>query len=244
MRGILFLTVLISSVSYAQQTAVLPDAPQPAPQTEDQPKRFHGMMGLMPDSGVSAGVIPPPPAPMQSFVLATQNSFYPTSFALVGLTSLVTKGLDTHPEFGKGPKGYWEYYWRGFADRTLGSYSVIFVYPTLLRQDTRYVPAGKGPVIKRGLYAASRVFVARSYSGENVFNASEVLGRGTAIAISTAYYPSQRRTAGEQAPRFAYALGFDAATNAFYEFWPDIAKHIWRRHSVNTVDDGAHLGER
>jgi len=54
-----------------------------------------------------------------------------------------------------------------------------------------------------------------------------------AQAISIAYYPSQDRTGGALATTYAYALGRDALTNVFREFWPDIASHVLHRHSSN-----------
>jgi len=44
------------------------------------------------------------------------------------------------------------------------------------------------------------------------------------------YYPSQDRTAGDLALKYGYALGRDALTNMFREFWPDIATHVLHRH--------------
>ena len=196
--------------------------------SRQQPKRI---LGIMPNyRAVSAGAIPPPPAPKQAFGIATQNSFDYSSFIFVGVTSLMAEGTAAHPQLGKGVPGYWSYYWRGFVDKTNGNYLVIFAFPTVLHQDTRYYAKGEGPVFKRGLYAASSVLITPSYSGRNTFNASEILGRGAAQAISTTYYPSSDRTAGAVAEKYAYAVGRDALTNTFREFWPDIATHILHRH--------------
>jgi hypothetical protein len=89
---------------------------------------------------------------------------------------------------------------------------------------------GEGSIWKRGLYAATRIFVARNYHGENTLNVSELLGRGIAQGISTTYYPSQSNTGEELATKYAYSLGRDALTNVFREFWPDIATHVFHRH--------------
>jgi hypothetical protein len=51
-----------------------------------------------------------------------------------------------------------------------------------------------------------------------------------AQAISLSYYPSKTRTAGAISAKYGYALLRDAATNAFREFWPDIAVHVLHRH--------------
>jgi hypothetical protein len=161
---------------------------------------------------------------------ATQNSFDYSSFIFVGITSLLAEGTDAHSQLGKGIAGFGRYYWRGFVDKTDGNYLVIFVLPTVFHQDERYYALGKGSIWKRGFYAASRIAITPDYHGHNSFNVSELLGRGMAQGISVAYYPSGSRTAEALATKYAYAIGRDALTNVFREFWPDIAEHVLHRH--------------
>ena len=179
---------------------------------------------------VSAGAIPPPPTPKQAFVIATRNSFDYSSFIFVGITSLLAQGTNAHPQLGKGIGGYGQYYWRGLVDKTDGNYLVIFALPTLFHQDERYYALGKGSFWKRAVYSASRILITPNYEGHNSFNVSELLGKGIAQGISVSYYPSQTRTAGSIATKYGYAIGRDALTNVFREFWPDIAVHVLHRH--------------
>ncbi|MFZ0962976.1 MAG: hypothetical protein WAO35_19080 [Terriglobia bacterium] len=179
---------------------------------------------------VSAGVTPPPPTPKQAFVIATQNSFDYSSFIFVGITSALAEGTNTHAQLGKGLPGFGRYYWRGFVDKTDGNYLVIFALPTVFHQDERYYSLGRGSVWKRIVYSTSRVIITPDYQGHASFNASEILGRGISQGISLAYYPSQTRTVGGIASKFGFAIGRDALTNAFREFWPDINAHVLHRH--------------
>jgi hypothetical protein len=179
---------------------------------------------------VSAGALPPPPTPKQSFVLATQNSFDYSSFIFVGLTSMIAEGSDAHPQLGKGVAGFGRYYWRGFVDKTDGNYLVLFALPTVLHEDERYFAMGHGGFWKRFSYSITRVVITPNYEGHNSFNTSELLGRGIAQGVSLAYYPSKTRTAGAISAKYGYAILRDAATNAFREFWPDIAVHVLHRH--------------
>jgi hypothetical protein len=200
-----------------------PDAPLPP-----QPKRI---MGIMPNfRAVSAGTTPPPPTAKQAFIIATRNSFDYSSFFFVGLTSLIAEATNAHPQIGRGPAAYWGYYWRGFLDKTDGNYLVIFALPTVLHEDNRYYALGKGGVWKRLVYSTSRILIAKKYNGDNTFNTPEILGRAMAQGISASYYPSGSRTIGALSQKYAYALGRDALTNAFREFWPDIAVHVLHRH--------------
>ena len=198
------------------------------PPAQQQPKRI---LGVMPNyRAVSAGAIPPPPTPLEAFKIATQNSFDYSAFVFTAFTSGIAEAQNAHPQLGKGMSGFWGYYWRGFVDKTDGNYLVIFAMPTIFHQDERYYAMGKGPIWKRALYSASRVLITPDYHGHNSFNASELLGRGVAQAISTTYYPSQDRTVSEVATKWGYSIMRDALTNTFREFWPDIAVHVLHRH--------------
>ena len=193
-----------------------------------QPKRI---LGLMPNyRAVSAGTIPPPPTPRQAFKIATQNSFDYSSFVFVGITSLLAEGSDAHPQLGKGAAGFGRYYWRGYLDKTDGNYWVIFAMPTMVHEDERYYAKGEGPIFKRGVYAASRILITPNYHGKDGFNAAEIFGRGIAQSISLTYYPSKDQALGPFLEKYGYALGRDALTNTFREFWPDIAVHVLHRH--------------
>ncbi len=196
--------------------------------SKQQPKRI---LGIMPNyRAVSAGAIPPPPTPREAFIIATKNSFDYSSFVFVGITSALAEGTNAHPKLGKGLPGFGRYYWRGFVDKTDGNYLVIFALPTVFHQDERYYAKGEGEFFKRGIYAASRILITPDYHGHDSFNASEILGRAMAQGISTAYYPKSDRTAGALAVKFGWAMGRDALTNTFREFWPDIATHVFHRH--------------
>jgi len=206
-------------------------AGEPVPASRQQPKRI---LGLMPNyRAVSAGALPPPPTPKEAFKIATQNSFDYSSFIFVGITSGLAEISEAHPSLGEnGLPAFWQYYWRGFIDKTDGNYLVIFALPTVFHEDERYYARGdgNGGILKRGVYAASRILITPDYHGHDTFNASEVFGRAIAQGISTTYYPKADRTVGALAVKFGWAMGRDALTNTFREFWPDIATHVLHRH--------------
>lgn len=162
-------------------------------------------------------------------MIATQDSFDYSAFVFVGITSLLAEGTATHPQLGKGVPGFWAYYWRGFLDKADGNYLVVYAFPTVMHEDERYYAMGQGGIWKRGVYSATRVLITPNYQGKNVFNTAEILGRGISQAISLAYYPSQTQTASAFTAKFAYAVGRDALTNVFREFWPDISAHVLHR---------------
>lgn len=183
---------------------------------------------------VSAGAIPPPPTPREAFKIATKNSFDYSAFVFVGFTSAFAEWSDAHKSLGDGFKGFGRYYWRGYLDKTDGNYLVVFALPTLLHEDERYYAKGEGGILKRGMYAATRILITPNYQGHNTINASEILGRGMAQEISRFYYPPGEHSVGALAVKFGYAMGRDALTNVVREFWPDISAHILHRRSSST----------
>ncbi|MFZ0863040.1 MAG: hypothetical protein WCA27_31860 [Candidatus Sulfotelmatobacter sp.] len=179
---------------------------------------------------VSAGASPPPPTPKEAFKIATLNSFDYSSFAFVGITSALAEWTGAHPQLGEGMPGFGRYYWRGFVDKTDGNYMVIFALPSVLHEDERYYAMGQGKFLKRAVYAGTRILITPDYNGNNTLNASEIFGRAISQGISVTYYPSSDRTAGALAVKYGWAMGRDALTNVFREFWPDIATHVLHRH--------------
>jgi hypothetical protein len=225
-----------SSSPQSTNSSQLPSAPQPAnapnavaiPPSKQQTKRI---LGVMPNfRAVSQGTIPPPPGPNRAFVIATENSFDYSAFVFVGVTSLLAEGSNAHPTLGKGIGGYWGYYWRGYLDKTDGNYLVIWALPSVLHEDERYFTRGQGSILGRGVYAASRVLITPDYHGHDTANIAELGGRAIAQAVSLSYYPSADRSFGDVAERYGYAIGRDALTATFREFWPDIEAHVMPHH--------------
>ena len=226
--------MLSASLVFGQEPdALTPPSADLPPETSGssrpltQPKRI---LGIMPNyRAVSAGEIPPPPTAKEAFKIATQNSFDYSAFLFGGFTTLIAEGDDVHPQLGKGAAGFGRYYWRGLVDRTDGNYLVLFALPAIFHEDERYYARGEDGFWKRAIYAASRTLVTPNYRGQSTFNFPEVFGRGIAQSISLAYYPDADRTLSAVATRYGWALGRDALTNVFREFWPDIAVHVLHR---------------
>jgi hypothetical protein len=258
LRRLLFIIAIFAACAFAQEPTLLPlesvvsadempaddgqnagatpaagkpdqtQAQNAVPASQQQPKRI---LGIMPNyRAVSAGAIPPPPTPKQAFKIATQNSFDYSSFLFVGITSAEAELSRVHPKLGHSFEGYPQYYWRGFVDKTDRNYLVIWALPTILHEDERFYAKGKGRILTRAVYAASRVLITPNYHGHNTFNASEILGTAMAQGISRTYYPKSDRSIGSLAVKFGYAISRDAYTNVFREFWPDIATHVLHRH--------------
>ncbi len=193
-----------------------------------QPKRI---LGFMPNfRSVSSGSAPPPPGWRYNFKVATRQSFDYSSFIFLGITSLSAEGLNSHPALGKGVKGLYEYTWRGFLDKTDGTYLQAWLLPSLLHEDTRYYARGHGRIVTRALYVISRQAVTRTYGGRQTPNIAGLGGKVLTQYISRNYYPAGTSDFSVLATKFGYSAMRDIAFTSIREFYPTIAAHYIRKH--------------
>ena len=222
------------------QTAAQTSPATPAPSDKSSQKvsdtgtQPHRILGLMPNyRSVSAGTIPPPPGFKQSFKIATRQAFDYSSFVFLGITTASAYWQDSHPSldtWNGGDAVFWAYLWRGFLDKTDGTYQSAWILPTLLHEDTRYYAMGHGSKWKRLGYAMSRVAVARTYEGHATPNIAGLGGKISTQFVSRTYYPPGSESFGVLATKFSYSCARDMGFTVFREFYPDIAIHILHRN--------------
>jgi hypothetical protein len=164
------------------------------------------------------------------FVIACKDSFdYPlmlTAGAFAGLGQLSNQ----NPSFGQGMAGYARRWGTAYGDQAIGNMMTEGIFPAFLHEDPRYFRRGYGSAKSRTFYALTRVFVTRTDNGGKRFNFSEVLGNATGVAISNAYYP-EGRTVSNNVSKLGEQIGTDAISQVLKEFWPDIKRKLFHRHS-------------
>ncbi len=192
----------------------------------------HRILGFMPNfRSVSSGAKPHPPGWVYNFKVATHQSFDYSSFIFLGITSLSAEGINSHPVLGKGVDGFWAYTWRGFLDKTDGTYIGAWFLPSLLHEDTRYYAMGhERSVPIRILYIISRQAVTRTYGGRQTPNIAGLGGKVLTQIVSREYYPTGATSFDVLATKFAYSAMRDIAFTSIREFYPDIAAHYIRKH--------------
>jgi hypothetical protein len=161
----------------------------------------------------------------QKFKLVARGVFDPMEFVLMGFVAGLGQASDSDPSYGQGAQGYGKRYGTAYGDNLIENFMASAALPSLLHQDPRYYQLGHGGFRKRAIHALSRVVIARSDSGQTQFNYSEILGAGSAAAISTyAYHPQSERSFGNVGSVWVTQMGWDAATYMVKEFWPDLRK--------------------
>jgi hypothetical protein len=244
----------MAAISSSSASAIeLPDAPAPTgsqqPQTQsasgaqpaststvpqatntdlNKPQQTDRILGIVPNfSAVSADTKLPPQSVKDKFLIAGRNSFDYGSFILTAFQSGIAMANNSYPEFHQGAAGYGRYYWHTLLDTANENFMVGGVGPVIFRQDNRYYTLGHGSIRKRVFYAATRVLVTRTDSGNETFNASEIIGAGAASSISSLYYPQQYHTWTKIGQRWLTSCLIDTANFSVKEFWPDINRKFF-----------------
>jgi hypothetical protein len=201
----------------------------PIPLERQQPQRI---LGFMPNfRSVSGGSKPHPPGWKYNFIVATHQATDYSTFIFLGLTSLTAEGLNQHPSLGKGADGFYAYAWRGFLDKSDGTYLSAWLLPSILHEDTRYYALGAGHnVAVRSLYIISRQGVARTYGGRQTPNFAGLGGKVLTQVVSRTYYPPSATSFQVLATKFGYSVMRDVIFSSIREFYPDVAAHYIRKH--------------
>jgi hypothetical protein len=209
----------------------------------EQPKRI---LGFMPNfRSVSGGAKPHPLGWKYNFTVATHQATDYSSFIFLGLTSLTAEAFNEHPALGKGADGFYAYTWRGFLDKSDGTYLAAFLLPSLLHEDTRFYALGHGHSIPaRALYVISRQAVARTYGGRQTPNIAGLGGKVLTQYISRFYYPTSAADFGVLAEKFGYSVMRDVIFSSIREFYPDIRAHYIRKHREKVAREGQGISTR
>ena len=195
------------------------------------------IFGILPNFvSISGGTKPKPAGWKTDLGIANRQSYDYSSFGFLLISSSLAYAQTSHASLNTVDGGnaiLWAYVWRGFLDKTDGSYQGSFFFPALLHEDTRYFALGTGSPKKRLLHAALSVVVAHNYDQKPIFNAAGLLGKVGAQAVSTTYYPAGSEGFGVLAEKFSYACLRQAIFAIIREYSPEAQARV---HFSQKVD--------
>jgi hypothetical protein len=206
------------------------------PRGQQQQQRIFGVLANF--QSISAGAKPVKAGWRTDFKIANRSNYDYTALGFVFVTSALAYAQDSHPTLSTvhgGDAPYWAYLWRGFLDKTDGSYQGQFLFPALLHEDVRYYAMGHGSKVHRTLHAMSSIVVAHTYSGRPIPNIAGLAGKVGTQAVSTTYYPSGSQDFGVLATKFAYVCLRQAGFAVLREFSPDLKNLTDRRRHTATA---------
>jgi hypothetical protein len=140
----------------------------------------------------------------------------------------ISQAANSIPHYGQGWGPFGERFAAQEGDQFTGSMLIYGVLPQVFHQDPRYFRKGRGTTWSRIAYAASRTVIARSDSGNNMFNVSGVFGQLGQAGISLSYYPQQDRNVVGLFSGWAINQAYNIGWNQLKEFTPDLNAYIIR----------------
>ncbi len=177
---------------------------------------------------ISTGV--PSLSPSQKFHLMFKSSVDPFVFLADGFVAGLSQARDTNSGFGQGAEGYFKRFGASYLDTADGNLWGNAILPIVFQEDPRYLRLGSGTFIHRFLYSAGTTVWCRRDNGSWGPNYANVLGNFISGGISNAYYPASDRGFGQTVDGALTVTAEGVVGAEFVEFWPDISRHLFKKH--------------
>ena len=233
--GWLMLAALsVTAHSAAQQPAgagtnsqSLPDSPRPKQQSAaDAPaqetEKFVGYITkrslFFPDIAAS----PNPLSTGGKFELFANEAISPETILVSAFSAGFRQARNSPAGYGQGAEGYGKRFGASMATNASSSFFGTFLAASVLRQDPRFFPQGHPTFWGSVKYSARRLVVTRSDSGNDVFNASGLVGPLAGETLANAYLPKTQQTGAKTMERYGTDLAWKFAGNMFKNYWPTI----------------------
>ena len=209
-----------------QQRPPLTEQERAAEQVRQQEKQR--IAGVVPNFNVSYAQDAAPLTRKQKLHIAFRTAADPVAFGIAAFDAGLSQAQNDFPGYDQGAKGYAKRFGAAYADNFDGTILGNAIFPILLKQDPRYFRRGTGSFRSRLLYSLSTTVWSKSDNGKWGPNYSNVLGNLAAGGISNLYYPSSDRGAALTFERGFTVTAYGAFGGVFNEFWPDIAKKLFK----------------
>lgn len=190
---------------------------------------------LFPDIATSSF----PLSPGGKFKIFVNQSISPAYLFASALSAAKNQATNSPSAPGQGWDAYGTRYGYSIARASSQAFFGNFIFASILREDPRFFPESHPSFGRAIKYSVKRLFVTRSDSGNDVFNASAFLGPLAAEALSNAYYPVHEQTGARTMQRYASDIGWHLAGNMFKEYWPTVFRDVHLK-AIKVIPDPNH----
>lgn len=217
-RRILQFTIMVSimtCVAPAQNAAedILPDAPVPAATKAPLTLTANAPLRLA-RPPVMIGM-----TTKQKYGLAYRRIVSPQMPLKAAFVSGWEVGTGTGPEFQTNG---WVPFAKRFGYNAGGISTTIFlntaVIPSLVHQDPRFFPLGRGPVKRRVLWAIGNEFAGFSDDGCRMPNYANLVGFAVSSVVMNSFAPGDSASFGDMAKSYAIKIGISSGLDVAREF--------------------------
>jgi hypothetical protein len=165
----------------------------------------------------------------EKLTLSFHEQFTPFALASTVFAAGWEQFVDSNPKYGFDSTAFAQRVGAAALRQTSQAVFSDGVFASVFHQDPRYYRMASGPVGKRILYAATRIFRSRTDSGDPVTNYSLLFGHATAQALTLTYYPDRSQSGRVAITGFVWSLVGSMLGNQYHEFWPDILQSILQK---------------
>jgi hypothetical protein len=207
------------------QTQEPPTTPQPANPVQSGAAIFKLLQQkslVFPDLATNKG----PLSNWQKFKLAANNSVALSTIGAAAIGAAYGQAINNPSGYHQGAEGYGKRFGAQMARASSEEIFGTFLLASALHQDPRFY-VRKNLSFKQSLeYAALRMFITRSDTGERAVNYSGLIGPLMGEGLANAYYPEENRTVGNTFIRYTSDLGWKFGGNLLRQYWPSINRRL------------------
>lgn len=220
------------SLAQQSQPTAPPDAPSATAQSQTTPQENNPLQSGMsflqrksvffPNLATNSG----PLSPWQKFKLAANNSVSLATFGAALTGAAYGQAIDSPAGYGQGGEGYAKRFGAGMARSASANLFGTFLIASVLHEDPRFYVRKHYSFKQSVKYAAVRIVVTRSDSGERVVNFADILGPLAGEALADTYYPEGNRGVSSTFTRYGADLGWKFGGHLMRQYWPRINRKL------------------
>jgi hypothetical protein len=191
---------------------------------------FLPLVAPRPASAQAAPQSPPPYAPITSaerLDWIVDGTVGPKSLGVGVLSATWSTGWNTPEEWGRTGSGFAKRYAAREADVTLSN-ALEAGLGAIWGEEPRYIPAPRGPVGSRVMYAMKTVVLAQRRDGRLAPAWARYAGNTVNNLIENTWLPPSVTTGKQTALRSVNGFVGRLMGNLWEEFWPDIRRRLRR----------------
>ncbi len=100
----------------------------------------------------------------------------------------------------------------------------------LLHEDVRYIPTSQRSIPRRALHAVLYSFLTYNDKGHPTLNIANLAAFYASTAVTTTWLPGIGNSARYTFTNASQQIALSFPLNVVQEFWPEIQRHLFRRH--------------
>jgi hypothetical protein len=232
----LILLLCVCGGAQQNQSGTLPDAPSagtqaqpPAPQAANPVQSSVVFIELLQQKSLMFPDLATNQGPLDSwgkFKLAANNSVALSTIGAALISSAYGQAINSPAGYGQGGEGFGKRFGADMARAASANIFGTFMIASLTHEDPRFYVKKHLNFKESVKYAAVRLVITRSDSGERTVSYSDLLGPLAGEALANTYYPAGSRGVGSTLTRYASDLGWKFAGNLFRQYWPTINRRL------------------